>query len=62
MRQWTYKYLGVHLNDKLDWNRNTDVLYKRAQSRVLLLRRLRYFGLCRTLLRIFYASVVVSAC
>ncbi|KAI3365695.1 hypothetical protein L3Q82_010756, partial [Scortum barcoo] len=25
----TYKYLGVHLNNKLDWTDNTDSLYKR---------------------------------
>ncbi|KAI3375171.1 hypothetical protein L3Q82_021081 [Scortum barcoo] len=26
----TYKYLGVHLNNKLDWTDNTDSLYKRV--------------------------------
>ncbi|KAI3368475.1 hypothetical protein L3Q82_025486, partial [Scortum barcoo] len=31
----TYKYLGVHLNNKLDWTDNTDSLYKRGQSRLL---------------------------
>ena len=50
----SYKYLGVHLNDKLDWTTNTDVLYMRGQSRLHLLRRLRSFGVCRTLLRTFY--------
>ena len=29
-----YKYLGVHLNDKLDWTTDTNVLYKRGQSRL----------------------------
>ncbi|KAF7644467.1 hypothetical protein LDENG_00221510 [Lucifuga dentata] len=28
----SYKYLGVHLNNKLDWSINTDVLYKKGQS------------------------------
>ena len=27
----TYKYLGVHLNNKLDWTDNTDSLYKKGQ-------------------------------
>ena len=27
-----YKYLGVHINNKLDWTHNTDVLYKKGQS------------------------------
>ena len=57
----TYKYLGVHLNNKLDWSDNTDVLYKKGQSRLHLLRRLRSFGVCRTLLRTFYDTVVASA-
>ena len=44
-----YKYLGVHINNKLDWTHNTDVLYKKGQSHLHLLRRLRSFGVCRTL-------------
>ncbi|TWW55054.1 hypothetical protein D4764_09G0001030 [Takifugu flavidus] len=55
-----YKYLGVHLNNKLDWTHNTDTLYKKGQSRLHLLRRLRSFGVCRSLLRTFYDSVVAS--
>ncbi|TWW77998.1 putative RNA-directed DNA polymerase from transposon BS [Takifugu flavidus] len=55
-----YKYLGVHLNNKLDWTHNTDALYKKGQSCLHLLRRLRSFGVCRTLLRTFYDSVVAS--
>ncbi|TWW61112.1 hypothetical protein D4764_05G0012020 [Takifugu flavidus] len=55
-----YKYLGVHLNNKLDWTHNTDALYKKGQSRLHLLRRLRSFGVCRSLLRTFYDSVVAS--
>ena len=27
-----YKYMGVHINNKLDWTHNTDVLYKKGQS------------------------------
>lgn len=29
----TYKYLGVHLNDRLDWANNTDALYQKGLSR-----------------------------
>ncbi|XP_056229635.1 uncharacterized protein LOC130167451 [Seriola aureovittata] len=36
-----YKFLGVHLNNKLDWSTNTHALYKKGQSRLHLLRRLR---------------------
>ncbi|KAI4873724.1 hypothetical protein NFI96_000464 [Prochilodus magdalenae] len=56
-----YKYLGVHTDNKLDWAKNTDALYKKGQSRLYFLRRLRSFNICRTMLRIFYESVVASA-
>ncbi|XP_077475191.1 battenin isoform X3 [Stigmatopora argus] len=55
-----FKYLGVHLNNKLDWSTNIDALYKRGQSRLYLLRSLRSFRVCRTLLRTFYNTVVAS--
>ena len=42
-----YKYLGV--------------LYKKGQSRLYFLRRLRSFNICQTMLRMFYESVVASA-
>ena len=56
----TYKYLGLWLDNKLDWTSNTKQLYKKAQSRMYFLRRLRSFNICRKLLRMFYQSVVAS--
>ncbi|KAK7912722.1 hypothetical protein WMY93_012933 [Mugilogobius chulae] len=35
----TYKYLGVILDDRLDWTPNTDALYKKGQSCLFFLRR-----------------------
>ncbi|KAK3574278.1 hypothetical protein QTP86_004369 [Hemibagrus guttatus] len=57
----SFKYLGVHLNNRLDWLDNTDTLYKKGQSCLLLLKRLGSFGVSRTLLRTFYDTVVSSA-
>ena len=56
----TYKYLGVHIDNKLDWSANTDALYKKGQSRLYFLRRLRSFNVCNKLLCMFYQSVVAS--
>ena len=28
----SYKFLGVHLNNKLDWSDNTDALFRKGQS------------------------------
>ena len=53
-------YLGVHLSNKLEWNTNTEVLYKKGQSCFHLLRRLGSWGdwVCRTLLKTFYDTFV----
>ena len=56
----TYKYLGLWLDNKLDWTSNTRQLYKKAQSRMYFLRRLRSFNICKKLLGIFYQSMVAS--
>ncbi|KAI4878333.1 hypothetical protein NFI96_010154 [Prochilodus magdalenae] len=56
----SYKYLGVHLDEKLDWSVNTDTVYKKAQSRLYFLRRLGSFRICQKLLVMFYQSVVAS--
>ena len=55
-----HKFLGVCINNKLDWKDNTEALYRKSQSRLLLLRRLRFFDVCGRLLKIFYQSVVAS--
>lgn len=52
-----YKYLHVHLNNKL----NTNALYKKGLNRLHLLQQLRSFGVNRTLLRTFYDTVMASA-
>jgi len=57
----SYKYLGVHLNNKLDWSDHAHALYKKGQSRLFLLRRLRAFGVQGALLKTFFDSVVASA-
>ncbi|KAK3514993.1 hypothetical protein QTP70_003264 [Hemibagrus guttatus] len=50
----SYKYLGVHLNNKVDWIENTDAIYRKGLSRLFLLRRLRSFGMQGALLKTFF--------
>ncbi|KAI4898935.1 hypothetical protein NFI96_007066 [Prochilodus magdalenae] len=54
----SYRYLGVHLDEKLDWSVNTDTIYKKARSRLYFLRRLWSFRICQKLLLMW--SVVAS--
>ena len=56
-----YKYLGVYFNNKLVWTRNTVEIHTKGQIRLFFLRRLRFFNICRKMLRMFYESVVASA-
>ena len=56
----TYKYLGLQLDEKLDWTANMEALYRKAQSRLYFLRRLGSFNICKKLLQMFYQSVVAS--
>ncbi|KAF7646812.1 hypothetical protein LDENG_00182090 [Lucifuga dentata] len=64
----SYKYLGVHLDNKLNWKKNTNVLLKKASLRLFFLRKLRSFNVCNKLLHVFFiffyhgilASVLVA--
>jgi len=44
------KYLGVHIDNKMDWTKNTEVLSKKGQSHLYFLQRLRFFNVCKTML------------
>ena len=41
-----YKYLGVHIDNKLNWSKHAEALYKKGQSHLYFLRRLRSFNIC----------------
>ena len=55
-----YKYLGIHLDNKLDWSTYTEALYQKGQRRLCFLRRRRPFNVCSKLLWMFYQSVVAG--
>ena len=39
-----YKYLDVHLDNRLDWRSNTDAFHKKGQSRLQTLKDIVFFG------------------
>jgi len=55
-----YKYLGVKLDNKLTWSNHIDAVYKKTQSRLFFLRKLRSFNVCNKMLYMFYQSMVCS--
>ena len=57
----TYKYLGVVLDNKLDWSANIDTVYRNGQSHLFFLRRLRFFNVCSDIMCMFYHTVIESA-
>ena len=40
----SFKFLGIHITDKLKWFTHTDSVVKKAQQRLFNLRRLKKFG------------------
>ncbi|KAL7834608.1 hypothetical protein SRHO_G00288550, partial [Serrasalmus rhombeus] len=62
-RVMTYRYLRLQLDDRLEWSANTDILYRKGQSRLYFLRRLRSFNICRKirpwLSAVFFFNTVV---
>ena len=41
-----YRYLGVHLDNRLDSKYNADAVYKKGHNRLYLIRNLRSFNIC----------------
>lgn len=56
----TYKHMDVHLNNKLNWSHHADALYRKAQSRLFLMMRLRCVGVEGTLFRTFFVCALPS--
>ena len=59
-RTETYKYLGTVIDSKLTFDVNTDTIFRKAQSRLYMLRKLRSFGVSAKTLKMFYFSFIES--
>ncbi|KAK0147064.1 RNA-directed DNA polymerase from mobile element jockey [Merluccius polli] len=55
-----YKYLGVVIDNRLDWKANSEAVYKKGMSSLYFLRKLRSFNVCSKMLELFYQSAVAS--
>ena len=56
----TYKYLGVTIDNTLNWDCHTDLMIKKLNSRLYFLRKLNTFHVDNTLLTLFYKSIIQS--
>ena len=41
----SFKFLGVHITNKLTWSKHTKTVMKRARQNIFSLRRLKIFGM-----------------
>ncbi len=54
----SYKYLGTLIDDKLRWVENTNLIISKAQKRLYLLRKLKSFEVDKSILIMFYRSLL----
>ena len=55
-----YKYLGSTITNTLDWTKNTQVHYKKANQRMYFLRTLNNLHVDKTIQVLFYQSLIQS--
>ena len=56
----SFKFLGVHINNKLDWSKHTKTDVKRARQSLFPLRKLKRFGMGPEILKRFYSCTIES--
>lgn len=56
----SYKYLGIMIDDKLNWHIHVDHMVKKLNSRMYCFRKLKFFHVNPRILALFYDSVVAS--
>ena len=56
----SFKFLGVHITNKLSWSKHTKTVMKRARQNLFPLRRLKRFGMGPQILKRFYSCTIES--
>ena len=59
-RVFSYKYLGIVIDDKLSWHVYIDSLIKILNTMMYFLRRLNFFNIDVKIFALFYDSIVES--
>ena len=54
-----YKYLGMVIDNRLDWKSNTEAVYKKEMSRLYFLRKLRSFNVCSKMLEMMMMMIMM---
>jgi hypothetical protein len=56
----SFKFLGVHITNKLSWSKHTNTAVKRARQHLFPLRRLKRLGMGPQILKKFYSCTIKS--
>jgi hypothetical protein len=56
----SFKFLGVHITNKLTWSKHTKTVVKRERQNLFPLRRLKRFGMGPQILKRFYSCTIES--
>jgi hypothetical protein len=54
----SFKFLGVHITNKLTWSMHNKTVVKRARQNLFPLRRLKSFGMGPQILKTFYSCTI----
>ena len=57
----SFKFLGVHINNKLEWSKHTKTVVKSARQNLFPHRRLKRFGMCPQMIKWFNFGVAGGA-
>uniref|UniRef100_A0A673ZIN4 Alkylated DNA repair protein AlkB homologue 8 N-terminal domain-containing protein n=1 Tax=Salmo trutta TaxID=8032 RepID=A0A673ZIN4_SALTR len=56
----SFKFLGVHITNKLTWSKHTKTVVERARQNLFPLRRLKRYGMGPQILKRFYSCTIES--
>ena len=57
-----YKYLGININNQLDWHAHASTVISKINQRMHFVRKLIFFKIDKTLISLFYQSIINYYC